>query len=193
MPLPPGRNPLRVLFAVAWSAAAGPIEPHPLRERLLALIRRLPGIRFSNVWKEARANRGTAKYHIQMLERAEEIQAVREKGVTRFYAKQVDATEQQVFAVLWRGRVLEVVRFILEHPSIGQAELTERLDISRKVLRGYVDLLVEQGLLQEDRGPHSRNYLATSKLVRVVDRLDRGHEGGNTEMGHPAPGGEDRR
>ena len=192
MPAPPGWNGLRLLFAVAWSAARGPVDPHPLRERLLTLIRRIPGIRFSRVWKEVEATRGTAKYHIQMLERAQAIRAVRERGVTRLYPAQIDHAQQQVFAVLWRGRVLEVVRFILEHPFVGQAELTERLNISRKVLRGYVDLLIGQDLLQEDRGPHSRHYVATPKLARLVERLDQAGEGGNAQMGPDAPGGESR-
>ncbi len=191
MPGRPSAGSIQLLLAVAFGAPLPPVGPHPLREKLLALIRRIPGVRFSTVWRELQANRGTATYHVQMLERANEIRAVRDRGLTRLYAVQTAPRDQAAFAILWRGRVLEVVRVIIENPSIGQTELTKRLRISRKVLREYVDLLVEQGLLREDRGPHSRRYVATSDLIRLVERVDRGEFVGNAEMGRAAQGGED--
>ncbi|HEX9816799.1 MAG TPA: hypothetical protein VGB18_07455, partial [Candidatus Thermoplasmatota archaeon] len=44
-----------------------PVDAHPLRKRLLNLIRRRPGIQMVALWKQLDTNRKTTKYHLLIL------------------------------------------------------------------------------------------------------------------------------
>lgn len=165
-----------------------PTDAHPLRRRLIDLIRRKPGLRPSKLSDELDANRGTAKYHLIMLERAQLVHAVRAKRVTRYFPADLPPGERPLYALLLRGRVLEVASLIAKNPGISQRELTSTLGLSRKVFRRYADLLVERELLNEVREPHLRRYYATPGLESIIGRLTSSETSGKEEMGHEDEG-----
>ena len=167
---------------------AKPERRNPLRERLLDLIRRTPGVRLSTLWKTTQANRGTARYHLLMLERTQEVEARREaKNLTRYFPKGCTPQELVLLSLLRRGRVLDVVKEILKQPGITQREITERLLLSRKVFRSYADLLLREELLREVREANQKRYFPTERLIETFDRVDVGAPRDN-EQKH-APGG----
>ena len=143
-------------------------EEHPLRRRLLNLIRRRPGVRLSALWKQLDANRKTTAYHLMILARANTIDAVMLDKQVRFFPTGLPLEERHVRSVLLRGRVLEMSQEIARNPGILQKDLGDALKISRKVMRRYVDLLVEQGLLKEVVDGHGRRYFATERLTQAL-------------------------
>lgn len=143
-----------------------------LRERLLGFIRLRPGARLSRISQELQANLGTAKYHLAFLERVGAVRVVRERGNTRYFPPYARREELPLFAVLLRGRVIEVAREIMASPGVGQNALVRRLGISRKVFREYADLLTERSLLIERKGNHTRHYYPTERLQDLVGKLE---------------------
>lgn len=147
-------------------------EKHPLRRRLLKLVRERPGSRLSELWQTLRANRGTAQYHLLMLERAGLVVAHRVVRATRYFPPGSNEERLSLVALLLRGRVLEVAGMISRHPGISQQELTARLPMSRRVFRTYANLLVSSGLLEERRHVHSKRYFPGPGLGPILGQLE---------------------
>lgn len=156
---------------------------HPVRKRMMDWIRRRPGIRLSGLWKELGANRGTAQYHLLVLERAGVIRTLREGRATRYFPVETPAADLPALALLLRGRVLEVARLLLESPGISQHDLTATLDISRRVFREYADLLKELDFIDEVRDARVKRYFPRSALSHFLDRLEERESGGTQEGG----------
>lgn len=158
-------------FAWLGNSARDQVTKHPLRRRLLDMVRRRPGVRMAEIWQTLEANRGTAKYHLLILERANAVEAVRTKRITRYFPSGVGPDERSLLALLLRGRVMELVRAITRNPGFSQRELTGSLAMSRKVFRRYVDLLIESRLLNEIHEPHLRRYYPTHRLDDALQRI----------------------
>lgn len=150
-----------------------PVDAHPLRKRLLNIIRRRPGVRLAALWKQLHANRKTTKYHLLILEQANTIHAVAREQQTRFFPAGVPLDERHKRSVLLRGRILEMSQEIALNPGVLQKDLGDALKISRKVMRHYADLLVEQGLLNEIVDGHGRRYFATDQLKQLLPNPSR--------------------
>jgi predicted transcriptional regulator len=144
---------------------------HPVRRSILDLIRRRPGSRLSTIWRAFTTNRGTAQYHLLVLERVGAVRAVRDGQATRYFPSDVGPGQLPGLALLLRGRVMEVARAVLEEPGISQRRLTKILPISRKVFREYADRLAEMGLVTEVRDAKVKRYFPTPRLGQMVGQL----------------------
>jgi hypothetical protein len=94
----------------------------------------------------------------------------------------VDPKLASLASVLLRGRILDIVRIIAQHPTISQGEIIDELPISRRVFRLYANLLVSNGLIQETRDVKRRRYTALPPLQDAL-RLAEAGRGAN----EPAP------
>lgn len=150
-------------------------------------IRRRPGIRLSGLWKELGANRGTAHYHLLVLERAGAVQALREGRSTRYFPPETPESELAPLALLLRGRVLEVAHLVLSAPGISQGDLTSALDISRRVFREYADLMTEMDLMDEVRDSRRKRYFPTAALAKLLESMTPGPPNMRWEVGPEGP------
>lgn len=181
-------------LALSWQAGRRNEHAtrHPLRRRLFEIIWRRPGVRLATLWQMLNANRGTAKYHLMILERAHAVTAVRAKRITRYFPSHMSPAERSLASLLLRGRVLDMVRAVVRRPGISQHELGTTLRMSRKVLREYANLLLQHGLVEEARGPHSRRYYATPRLDEALRTVSpEAREEANTKEAPGAAGGGD--
>jgi predicted transcriptional regulator len=144
---------------------------NPIRRKLIELIQERPGARLLDLWQEMRSHRGTAHYHLEILERVGAVQSFHRDGATRYFPGSYSPLEARQMTLLMRGYVLEVVREILEHPGIAQEDILHTVDISRKVFRAYADALKHEGLLEERRDGRAKRYSATPELSRLYERL----------------------
>lgn len=85
-------------------------------------------------------------------------------------------------AVLREGRTMEIVDAIISTPGAIQKDLTGRLGMSRKVLRGRLNLLRDLQLLDERPQARARRYFPTETLLRLKEKL-RGREAGEKGSG----------
>lgn len=151
---------------------------------------RRPGLRFKALWRTLQANRGTARYHLHILEKTGVVRAVHDAGSTRFFPAGTDPARLSLMAVLLRGRVLEVAQAVRANPGIRQRDLTDKLPISRKVFRTYADLMVAAGLVEETHEPHQRRYFPTPQLDELLHALEAGPDAEPSEPQGPATGAE---
>jgi len=141
------------------------------RGRILDALRHDPGKNLQRICDELGMKRGTASYHLYVLERAGAIGRHSSPYTTHFFPRQATEEERTGLTLLRRERAYEVVHKILERPGIRQKELLREIGMSRKVFRAYLQGFEQEGLLLvRSHGSH-RHYTPTAKLIKLVDML----------------------
>lgn len=141
---------------------------HPTRSRILDLIRRGPGTTMGSLSQGLGIPRGTAAYHLRLLERIGVLDSHWTGHTRHFYAAGASVEDRKGIAALHRQRALEIVHTVRARPGIGQRELLALIGMKRKVFRSYARSLVEAGLLDERRQGRYRVYASTERLERLL-------------------------
>lgn len=162
----------------------------PLRAKLVELICRRPGLRLCNLWKAMNTPRGTAQYHLFVLERSGIVESTHGAGASRYFPAGIPHTD--ALSLLLRGRVLDLAGLVRRRPGCNQGQLIGVLGLSRRVFREYADLLVAAGLLQERRDWRTRTYFPTRHLEDVLPLAEKGFGAAPGDNGAGQPGGGQR-
>lgn len=157
--------------------------PHPCRTRIVALVEAAPGVTLTELRAAAGCSWGTIQHHTRVLERRGRLRSEPVGRSRRFFPATTPPGVLRRTALLRKGRVAELARAIRERPGCMQRDLTEGLHLTRKVLRGYVDDLVAQGLVVEHQHPRARTYHPTQVLRALLDELQTVPEPGDDAPG----------
>lgn len=149
-----------------------PFKDHPTRRQILELITDRPGRSISDLCRAIGAGWGTVQHHLYLLGQAGMIRGVMQGRNHRFFHGKEGVKRLEDVALLLRGRVRQLAIAVLEEPGIGQRKLTESISMSRKVLREYVNLLLQQGLLREESRSKFRYYFPTEALEELLAGSD---------------------
>jgi predicted transcriptional regulator len=145
---------------------------HPLQARIRDAVRLRPGIMTQDLATELGCNRSTLRYHLALMQEGGVLRAVFFSQRSRFFLAEVDPQAQDALAVLQRGRTWDLARQVAENPGLPQCDLTDGLQMSRKVMRKYLDRLVKHGLVEEvDDAPYL-TYYPTRGLHKMVAAWD---------------------
>lgn len=136
------------------------------------MITRRPGIHASELAREVEEPWGTVQYHLALLRKAELVNAVESGRERRFFPDDVDPAKARLLGLLHHGRRPDITRFIAEHPGARQVDICKALGVSRKTFRASIAPLVEQGLVEEQRGLHSHRYFGGDGLDSYIGQLE---------------------
>jgi predicted transcriptional regulator len=148
------------------------IANSPMRTRILATLRQNPGIRFAALRRLIKCSVGTLQYHLRMLERDDLVSCIRTQSYRFLFCSDTPQAQRSDLALLGIERIRNVGRAILKQPGVSQRGLTDRLLICRKVLRGYLKRLSEEGFIQEIPRGTSRLYFPSDRLFEYLGTLD---------------------
>lgn len=144
----------------------------PTRKQLDREIRRRPGKNLRGLCESLGLRRGTAEYHVYMMEQGGQIASVRLGRERRFYAIDLEPRFRWLASVLLQGRTLALAQAISADPGAYQKEIAVKLGMSRKVFRGYADRLVSEGLITEERMSRFNRYFPTDLLGYVLQEIE---------------------
>lgn len=151
---------------------------HPTRARLLDMLRRDPGTTMGILSQDLGLARGTAAYHLRLLEGIGVVHSHAVGHARFFYPADASAEDRRGIAVLRRRRAIEIVHVVRSHPGIGQSDLLRLIGMKRKVFRSYIRSLVEEGLVAERWQQRHRVYEATGRLEQLLARTALGSKAG---------------
>ncbi len=141
------------------------VEEQPTRRRILETIRREPGITISNLCRRTEAGWGTVKYHLQILQRAGLVVSRSPGRDCLLFPQEYPRDELPVTEVLRRGRAASLAKAIAQSPGASQKELCARVNMTRKIIRTYVDMLTSAGLVVERRDSQFQRYYPDPRLA----------------------------
>lgn len=146
---------------------------HPIRQRLLAEIRRQPGLRMHELAGLIGQADSSLKWHMQMLVRARLI-VVHRFGQMRFYTVPgllPDAVRLAgLSGELRMYRRREALAFLASRPSTTPTELALEWGGSNGAARNALDFLVANGLATCQRSGQAYTYHVTGLGRRIAGR-----------------------
>ncbi|MEA3144177.1 MAG: hypothetical protein QOG31_1501 [Thermoplasmata archaeon] len=143
----------------------------PMRAALLDLVAREPGIMFSELRARLRCSPGTVQHHVNLLEKEQFLVSVQSGRRRRLFLADTPAETRNGVDLLRNGRTWQLIQSVLERPGLVQKDITDGLAISRKVLRGYLDRLSQQGLVREVPRGRFRSYYPSDALFNLVQGM----------------------
>ena len=164
------------------SLRAGPDMPAPpaarvpaardgpaTRDRILGLVRTQPGLHKMAVCRALGLSWGTVSYHVRRLVRAREISANSPRGrEVRLFAAGVDEQQRRWITALRDGLDPALVDHLDRAPDSGLAQMSEALNVSRRIIQRHLGLLDQGGLLMSDG-----RWRAKYRLNEEADRFRR--------------------
>lgn len=134
---------------------------HPVRASILNQLHTQQCASISDLCRTLDMSWGVAQHHLYVLRKAGLVRSEVRGRSHFFFPKDAQPAQTNVLAALQAPRGRGIVEQVRTSPGVGQKELCERLNVSRKVFRHHVDLLVAAGLIVEQKAGPVRNYLPT--------------------------------
>ncbi|MGQ0536904.1 MAG: winged helix-turn-helix transcriptional regulator [Methanobacteriota archaeon] len=137
----------------------------PTRRRILDVIRDKPGIKITDLCRETGSGWGTVKYHLHLLEKAGLVLSRPTARDRLLFASDFPEESLPVTEVLRQGRAEKLAIEILREPGVVQKDLCERVQMTRKIIRRYIDLLESAGLVSVEREARFQRHYPGPRLV----------------------------
>jgi predicted transcriptional regulator len=120
-----------------------------------------PGVNFSGICEEFDLPLGVATYHLDVLERENFVQSVRDGRLKRFYS-----TDTKVPNGKMRKTPEEIRTTLLDivsaHPGVSQKELIRELGIDRETVGYHIRILVKEGFIVASKKGRYTVYKVTN-------------------------------
>lgn len=157
-----------------------------MREAIVDVIERFPGIHFRGLVRELDTSTALARYHLDALVEADRVRSYRVGGYVRYFPsetyEELTREEKETLNVLRQEKPLQIVLSLFEMGPMQHKDLHRMMDCSKGTLTYHVDKLVDAGLVHRAKGQGFR--LADREEVRRLlarfepasDMLDEVHD-----------------
>ena len=140
------------------------------RERLYDFIKSCPGTCFSEVIKKTGLNRGTVRYHMEVLETQNMIESYKANGKIRYFQNSFTYEEKDkaVIAALKNDMDQRIILEILNGQCSTNETLVEKMGISASTISWHIKHLKEQGIVRADTEEHHTTYSIDSDYLNSI-------------------------
>ncbi|HJH29505.1 MAG TPA: winged helix-turn-helix transcriptional regulator [Methanosarcinaceae archaeon] len=140
------------------------------RERLYDFIKSCPGTCFSEIIKKTRLNRGTVKYHMEVLETENMIESYKGNGKIRYFqnSSTYEEKDKAVIAALKNDMDQRIILEILNGQCSTNETLVEKMGISASTISWHIKHLKEQGIVEDDRQGQYTTYNINSDYLNSI-------------------------
>jgi len=140
------------------------------RERLYDFIKSYPGAYFNEIIKKTGLNRGTVRYHLEVLETQNKIECYKENGKTRYFQNSFTYGEKDkaVIAALRNDMDRKIILGILNGQCISNETLAEKMGISASAISWHIKHLREQGIVRADTQGRYTTYSIDSNYLDSI-------------------------
>ncbi|HVL87344.1 MAG TPA: ArsR family transcriptional regulator [Candidatus Thermoplasmatota archaeon] len=132
-------------------------EDVSVREKVLDLIRRYPGLHVREVERQLGVSPALASYHLRRLAEGGLLRAETHGEFLRYYPAAAGAPragERRLLAILRRPVAAKIALLLLSEGALANKDIALRLGISRATVSYHLHRLSDAGLLQaaDERG-----------------------------------------
>ncbi|TQD24463.1 winged helix-turn-helix transcriptional regulator [Methanolobus vulcani] len=130
------------------------------REKLYDLIQSSPGAYFNEIVKRTGLNRGTVRYHVDLLEAEHMIVCHKVKGKMRYFqnSSTYDEKDMTVIAALRNDMTRQIILEIFNSERINNETLAKTIGISTSSMSWHMKRLVELGIVRADKDGRYATY-----------------------------------
>lgn len=142
------------------------------RLQIYNFIEEHPGVYFRELVKRIGLNKGTAEYHVKMLETQNMIVSYKSKGKNRFFLNHSSYNEEdkRVIAALKNDVHRKVILEILNSQCITQKNLAKKIGVSTPTISEHIKYLKEKGIVETDRKGRYTIYSIDSNYFDILQK-----------------------
>jgi DNA-binding transcriptional ArsR family regulator len=145
---------------------------NPLRDDILDVVQRSPGISASELGRRLECGWGTLVYHLTVLERMQLISSAREGRHKRFFVQgRINYSDKAAVGLLANASARTLLDAIRDRPGLIQRDLGRLLGLSPGTVAWHVDRLEEAGLILKEEDGRVVRYYPSAKLLELTRQL----------------------
>lgn len=148
------------------------ILENPLRDDILDVVDREPGISASELGRRLSCGWGTLVYHLTVLERMQLLSSAREGRHKRFFVQgRINYSDKGAVGLLANPAARTLLLAIQEHPGVIQKELARMLGLTSGTISWHVERLSSAGLVVKEEDGRAVRYYPAQKLAELTRQL----------------------
>lgn len=145
---------------------------NPLRDDILEVVERSPGISASELGRRLECGWGTLVYHLTVLERMQLLSSAREGRHKRFFVQgRINYSDKGAVGLLANPAARLVLDAIREAPGSIQRDLSRRVGLSPGTIAWHVERLSEAGLVLKEEEGRVVRYYPSQRLLELTRQL----------------------
>ncbi|WP_156148096.1 MULTISPECIES: winged helix-turn-helix transcriptional regulator [Methanosarcina] len=148
------------------------ILDNPNRNCIYAYIITKPGAYFSEIVKNTGLNRGTALYHISILETQNKIETYEDGGKIRYFQNNsmYSEKEKKILVTFQNITNQRIISEILNGKSNTNLTLAREIGVSKGTISWYVKNLKEIGLIKETNRGRGVIYKINTSYKNLIEK-----------------------
>jgi len=146
---------------------------NPVRKRIYDFIKRCPGTYVSEIVKENKLNRGTARYHLNILETGNIIESYNTKGKIRYFqnGSTYDEKDKTIIAALKNDIDRRIILAIINGQCNTNGDLAEKLGFSKPTINWHISNLKQKGIVKDNKKGWYRTYSINPEYCKKYRKL----------------------
>ncbi len=142
------------------------------RLKMYNFIKENPGIYFRELIAQLKINKGTAEYHLKILEMAGLITSLQNKTYKRYFLN--DSTfsnsDQAVLSALREDMPRKILVTLLKNPGLSQGEIANAIGISRPAVIWHMKTLTKYGIVKSEHASITVKHHISPEFMEVVQK-----------------------
>ena len=141
------------------------------REKIEHVVCKYPGLRFHQIKTQTRIANGTVQHHLDQLIKSKIIQVNYQKQIPRYYAHDVEDSNQIILLRLRQNTTSKIMKSLLKNECQTFAQLVKFSKKSPGTVSIYKNMLLEDKIIVGDTNSCecSKGITATRIKYRLVD------------------------
>lgn len=140
------------------------------KQKIYCYIQQIPGCTISEISRELEINRGTVKFHLEMLKARNKITLMRGGKFTRAFqnADHFASSEKIIIAHLKSSTRKHILHKILENPNITNQQLSKVLHLDKSTTYWHIKKLRDDRIVFSETEGKYRKYFVNPALKAVL-------------------------
>lgn len=142
------------------------------RLSMYTFIKRNPGVYFRELISELKINKGTAEYHLKILEMAGLITSVQNKAYKRYFLNNstFSSSEQAVLSALRENMPRKILLTLLKNPGLSHREIATAIGISRPTVVSHMKTMAKNGIVKSEHASVTLKHHISPEILLIVQK-----------------------
>ncbi len=144
-----------------------------IRLRLLEYVKKNPGVRFVNIVRETSINRGTALYHLGVLEYFDMITRFKSGGSTLYFQNSgmYSNREKVVSLALQEPTQRHIIDFLSKNEGATRGDIAKALGLSGSTITWHTAVLKKYAIVQAEKDGAKKKHYLDKEALPILERL----------------------
>lgn len=144
-----------------------------IRLRILEYVKNNPGARFINIVRNTSVNRGTALYHLGVLEYFDMINKFKSGSYTLYFQNNgmYSSREKVVSLSLQEPTQRHIIEFLSKNEGATRGDIAKALGLSGSTITWHTAILKKYAIVQAEKDGAKKKHYLNKETLPILERL----------------------